>query len=458
MPELNQISCRWRTAPERTNMRIKAGIISLMLIMVPVWLAQASVIRDTEIEDGLNRIIAPMAQSAGLDPAKLNIRVVIDPQYNAFVLGDGTIYMHSGLLLKAEDVLEVAGVMAHEVGHIVSGHVQRRGETVADAGLASVLGAAAAIALTAAGSPDAAFGVISGGIDQRTRLILASSRQDEGVADALAIKLMQEQNLSLQPMATTMRKIASQRLLPQNRQSDYYLTHPGALERSAVFQDHVNRHEKTPPITPDWMRHIFARIQTKLEGWTGSPKSVLVNTIDKDDSASIYKFAIANYRLSNVKEAEIAMLKLIERHPDDTYYHEFYGDILLSQGRSADAAEQYEMSLERLDATVNQGQIRLSLGRAYMATGDDALLAKAVSHLEIAHEQEPEWAFAKRQLGIGYGKSGQISKADLTLAEEALMRGNEELAGQLARRVKDNPDATTTEKQLAADIIHQIGP
>jgi len=130
-------------------MRIKAGIISLMLIMVPVWLAQASVIRDTEIEDGLNRIIAPMAQSAGLDPAKLNIRVVIDPQYNAFVLGDGTIYMHSGLLLKAEDVLEVAGVMAHEVGHIVSGHVQRRGETVADAGLASVLGAAAAIALTA---------------------------------------------------------------------------------------------------------------------------------------------------------------------------------------------------------------------------------------------------------------------------------------------------------------------
>jgi len=459
--ELNRNSFRHgktrKTRKKVESMWKKAGLIALMLILLPVWLVEASLIRDTEIEDGLNRIIAPMAKSAGLNPDQLKIRVVINPQYNAFVMGDGTIYMHSGLLLKADNVLEVAGVMAHEVGHIASGHVQRRGETVSDAGLASVLGAAAAIALTAAGSPDAAFGVMSGGIDQRTRLILARSRQDEGVADALAIKLMQEQNLSLQPMATTMRNIASQRLLPQSRQSDYYLTHPGALERSAVFQDHVNRHETTPPETPDWMRHIFDRIQTKLEGWTEPPKSVLISTIGKDDSASVYKYAIANFRLSNVKEAEVAMQKLIEQHPGDAYYHEFFGDILLSQGRSTEAAAQYEMALDLLKEKVNQGQIRLSLGRAYMASGNKDHLSEAIVHLEIAHQQEPDWAFVKRQLGIGYGKSGQISKADLTLAEEALMRGNEELAGQLARRVTDNPNATSIEKQLAADILHQVG-
>lgn len=439
-------------------MRIKAGIVLLMLIVLPVSMAAASIIRDTEIEHGLKRIIAPMAKSAGLDPEKLAIRIIIDPQYNAFVLGDGSIYLHSGLLLKAESVLEIAGVMAHEVGHIASGHVQRRGEVVSDAGLASILGAAAAVALSAAGSPDAAYGVITGGIDQRTRLILARSRQDEGVADALAIKLMQEQNLSLQPMATTMRRIASQRLLPQSRQSDYYLTHPGALERSAVFQDHVNLNETTPPVTPPWMIEIFDRIRTKMEGWTAPPKSMLVSTLDKDDSASLYKNAIAHYRLSDVSAAGTAMQALIERHPKDAYYREFYGDILLSQGRGADAAAQYELALELLGETVNQGQIRLSLGRAYLATGDERLITDAVRHLEIAHQQEPDWAFAKRQLGIGYGKSGQIAKADLTLAEEALMRGQDKLAGQLARRVTDNPDATAIEKQLAADILHQVGP
>jgi len=439
-------------------MRKTTGILAFLLALIPFCIAQASIIRDTEIEDGLHRIIAPMAASAGLDPAALDIRIVINPEYNAFVMGDEVIYIHSGLLLKADNVLEVAGVMAHEVGHLASGHVQRRGEAVANASLASILGAAAAIALSAAGSPDAAYGVIAGGVDQRTRLILARSRQDESVADAIAIRLMQEQHLSLQPMAESMRRIASQRLLPQNRQSEYYLTHPGAHERSAVFQDHVNRHEAEIRPEPEWMTQVFERIRTKLEGWTGSSKAILVSTAGRNDTASLYKNAIAHYRLSDVSAAGEIMKKLITRHPEDPYFHEFYGDMLLSQGLGQAAADQYEIALNLLDDTVNQAQIRLSLGRAYLATGDEALLAQAVEHLEIAQQQEPDWAFAKRQLGIGYGKSGQIAKADLTLSEEALMRGNDKLARQLAQRVVGNPAATAIEKQLAADILHQVKP
>ena len=82
--------------------------------------------QDTELEAGLLRIAQPMAAEAGLDPAALQIRIVIASEYNAFVTGDGFIYIHSGLIMQAENMLEIAGVMAREIGHIAAGHVVQR--------------------------------------------------------------------------------------------------------------------------------------------------------------------------------------------------------------------------------------------------------------------------------------------------------------------------------------------
>ena len=86
--------------------------------------------------------------------------------------------------------------------------------------MASILGAVAAVALTAAGSADAAIGVMAGSTDQTRKIVMARSRQDEGVADEYAISLMTSQGYSVAPMAERMRQIASQRMLPETRQSE----------------------------------------------------------------------------------------------------------------------------------------------------------------------------------------------------------------------------------------------
>lgn len=106
------------------------GIFCALMVMAFGSVAQASVIRDTEIEHGLLQIITPMAAEAGLNPDAMEIRVVINPAYNAFVAGDNMIYIHSGLIIDADNMLEVAGVLAHEIGHIASGHIPRRNEVV----------------------------------------------------------------------------------------------------------------------------------------------------------------------------------------------------------------------------------------------------------------------------------------------------------------------------------------
>ena len=428
-----------------------AAIFSMMMVTT----AHAGVIRDTEIEDTLLEIMRPMAAEAGLNPDKMKVRVVINNAYNAFVAADNMVYVHSGLIIDAENVLEVAGVLAHEIGHIASGHIPRRNEIMQSAGLNSLLSAVAAIALSASGNPDAAVGVIAGGNDRSRRMILAQSRQDEGVADEWAIKLMESQNLSLQPMAEAMRKIGAQRSLPESRQSDYYLTHPGAQDRSAVFQDHVNQHEHGEVLTPGWMVLAHQRIKTKLEGWTLPPKTILVNSIGDYSEDATYKRGIAYYRLSDYAAAIDEMTQLTNDYPQDAYYWEFLGDVHRSNGDADAAINAYQKSIALIDSDLNLGQINLSLGRALMMKDDDASWIEAIKVLEQAHQDETDWAFVKRQLGIAYGKSGQFAAADLILAEEALISGNIDLAVQLAKRVSNHQDVTPVQKQLAADILNQ---
>lgn len=445
-----------RTA-DREISRYLAAMILVLGLLFPM-LAKASVIRDTELEAGLLKVARPMAAEAGLNAGQLKIRIVISPEYNAFVMADGIIYIHSGLIMKADNMLEVAGVMAHEIGHIAAGHVHQRSAVIKEAGVASILGAVAAVALTAAGSADAAIGVMAGSTDQTKRIVLARSRQDEGVADEFAINLMESQGYSVAPMAERMRQIASQRMLPESRQSDYYLTHPGALERSAVFQDHVNSHETEPALEPAWMTTLHNRLKAKLEGWATPPRNVIVSTIGVDTPNANYKRAIAYHRLSDLDAARDAMQDLINNHPEDPYFNEFLGDILLSTGDPTAAVAAYEKSLGLLSPTINTGQIELSLGRAYMALDDPQSIEKAIAVLQKAQRNEPEWAFVRRQLGISLGRAGQIAAADLTLAEEALMTGNHDLAKQLAERVTANPDANNQQLRVANDILIQLGP
>jgi len=437
--------------------RLCANVICVVSILSTVMIttAHAGVIRDTEIEDTLLEIMRPMAAEAGLNPDKMKVRVVIDNAYNAFVAADNMVYVHSGLIIEADSVLEVAGVLAHEIGHIASGHIPRRNEIMQSAGINSLLSAVAAIALSASGNPDAAVGVIAGGNDRSRRIILAQSRQDEGVADEWAIKLMESQNLSLQPMAEAMRKIGAQRSLPQSRQSDYYLTHPGAQDRSAVFQDHVNQHEHDDVMTPGWMILAHQRIKTKLEGWTLPPKTILVHSIGDYSEDATYKRGIAYYRLSDYAAAIDEMTQLTNDYPQDAYYWEFLGDVHRSNGDADAAINAYQKSIALIDSDLNLGQINLSLGRALMMKNDQDSWVKAVKVLEQAHQDETDWAFVKRQLGIAYGKSGQFAAADLILAEEALISGNIDLAVQLAKRVSSHQDVTPIQNQLAADILNQ---
>ena len=420
-------------------------------------------IRDSELEAGFEALSAPMAHAAGMQDGII-IRIIIDPSYNAFVAGGRTIYLHSGLLLKARSAEEILGVIAHEIGHLAAGHVPKRSEAVQEAGLATALATVAAAAAAAAGSPDAALGLAIGGVDTGKRNYLKTSRRDESIADEWALQLLDKTGISSFGLAEVMRRLSAQSALPTSRQSSYYSSHPGAGERLATFNDHLSRHKDSKREISEQDMRLLQRLVAKLAAYVHPPRQTLNkplniiwprSEIDQTPLAleadtALYAKTIAYYRYGEMGAARDTIRRLLESYPDDPWFLEFAGDIHLSSGM-ADKAESYYRSA--LVKRQTDPLILLSLGRALISTNQPAQLADAVTALEAAIKEEPDWGFVKRQLAIAYGRLGKLSYADILLAEEAVINGDKPRAVSLARRALERPEIPVSLRSRASDIL-----
>ena len=423
--------------------------------------AEAGIIRDTEIEFRLRQLSLPLAQQAGFADG-VHFTIVADHAFNAFVAGRDRIYIHTGLLLNAETDGEILGVIAHEIGHLSAGHVPRRDQAIANANLATALTTLAAIATTATGDTDAAAGIIIGGTDRARRNYLASSRVDEAVADEWALMAMDNAGFSSEGLSKLMRRLSRQRALPQDRQSEYYSTHPNPELRLSAIEDHVQESATTGTPIPETIKTHLWRIRAKLSGYNNTPLTRALQTqidqaeiTDEDDilTAMAYREAIRSYRRGSLDKARLQIDALLTEHANDPFFHELSGEIAFASGDTEAAAEAYRKALTLFP---NAPQIALSLGRVLVASGNPAHLDEAVQMLERAVKGEPSWAFARRELGIAYGRSGRLAHAHLSLAEEALLRGALQDAINLserALRVEAVPDDV---EARARDILFHL--
>ena len=67
----------------------------------------------------------PLIEAARLDPRSVKVVLLGDPEINAFVATGQTVYIQSGLIFAADNVNQVQGVIAHELGHVAGGHAIR---------------------------------------------------------------------------------------------------------------------------------------------------------------------------------------------------------------------------------------------------------------------------------------------------------------------------------------------
>jgi len=80
------------------------------------------VLADAELTDDLNQVGQKMASASQRPQLEFQFQIVDSPSINAFSLPGGYVYVNRGLLEVVESEAELAGVLGHEVGHIVAFH------------------------------------------------------------------------------------------------------------------------------------------------------------------------------------------------------------------------------------------------------------------------------------------------------------------------------------------------
>src|SRR5438093_9659656 len=315
--------------PRRPLKRLTALVTALALLAAggPAQAQAPSkgppVIRDAEIEQLLREYTQPILQAAGL--AKQNIQVVIinDRSFNAFVADGRRIFINAGTLMDAATPNEVIGVLAHETGHIAGGHLSRLREEVAKATTQSIvallLGAGALVAASRSGSANmgqAGMAALQAPQAMIQSSLLAYVRTQEDAADRAGVKFLTATGQSAKGMHDSFKRLADQ-VLYQSRYIDPYMqSHPMPAER-------VRALEALASASPYWGKKDAPALQArhdlmraKLFGFMDRPDAVARRYPLGDNSVPArYARAIASYRFGNAANAQAPIDALIQAQP-----------------------------------------------------------------------------------------------------------------------------------------------
>ena len=380
-----------------------------------------SLIRDAETEHIIHQIAAPLFSAAGLDASAVQVHIVNDRTLNAFVAGGQKIFINTGLLLMVEDINEIAGVIAHETGHISGGHLARTHDAIRNASATSILAMALGAAAALGGQGQAGSAIIAGGQQLAERSFLSYSRSQESSADQAAVKILAAVGQSAQGLYTFLDRIRNQEALAKSRQDPYVRSHPLTRDRLRFLKDQITR-SRAPPHAPDPASvRTLRRMQAKIHGFLGSPQKALRRYPESDQSIPArYARAAAYHRLGLFEKALAEADSLIAQNPNDPFFNELKGQILFESGKVRDAVAPYQAAVNLLPEAP---LLRIGLAQAQIEANEASLLPPAIKHLEEATRRDRQVSLAWQQLAIAHGRSGDIGLSSLASAEYNLLIG-----------------------------------
>ena len=429
---------------DKRRISIAAVLLLILTVMVP---ARADAkgfqfIHDAEIENIIRAYATPLFQASGLSPRAIDVFLVQDPKLNAFVSPGLNMFIFTGLLMRADDPLQVIGVIAHETGHLAAGHTATRKDSLRGTEVqviaSYIIGIGAAIA---SGRPEVASAVIKGGQDIALKGLLRYTRGQESAADQAAVRLLNGTGQSPRGLLEFMRILGGQEALLRINQDPYLRSHPLAQSRIDFLEDQVSKSpQRNTPANPEFVA-MHQRMRAKLAGFLLPMERVLKDYPDSDSTLPArYARAIAYFQNGALDRALDQTDALIAEHPKDPYFHELKGQMLFENGRIPGALSEYETASRLLP---DSPQIRLALAQAQIEMNNPAFDEAALRNLDETFRHEPANAFAWWLAAVAYGRRGDVGMTALALAERALALGKApEAREQAARAQKILPEGS----------------
>lgn len=431
--------------------RLAALLGLLTLLVLPARVSAQSILRDAETEAFLRDISKDMIVAAGLDPKSVQIVLINDPSINAFVTGGQNIFLHSGLIQNAESANDLQGVIAHEIGHISGGHNVRFNEGAGPAtniSLLSLVGAAAAIAM---GAGEAGMAILGLGTATAQSKFLSFTRDQESRADQAGAAYLSKAHLSGKGSIAFFNRLQGQEYryaVPQN--NEYNRTHPLSSTRIANLESVYKADPAWNTPADPAIEARFRRIKAKLSGFIESPQRVMTLYPETNQTPPAhYARAYALHRSAYPDQAVAETDRLLAAAPNDPYYLELKGQILLESGKVQAAVPVLRQAVKNAP---DEPLIMTLLGHALIADENKEDFAEAEPLLRRAIARDRENPFAWYQLGVIYDRKGDEPRAALAAAERYNLEGNAKGAAANANIARNGLPRGTPDWIRAEDI------
>lgn len=405
--------------------RLLLTLLAMVAVATRPAMAQ-SILRDAETEALFRDMMDPLTVAAGLQPGQVRVHLLGDPSINAFVAGSQDVYVFAGLIEAADTAEEVQGVLAHELGHIMGGHAIRINDGAKAATGISILSLLLGAAAIAAGGGEAGMGIMMAGQQAALGKFLAFSRVQESTADAAGAQYLSAAGISGRGSLAFFKKLQNLEFRYAVKQDDdqaYGRTHPMSGDRIQTLREvYVVDPAWEKPADPDIERR-FQRVKAKLSGYMTDPDRTLRKYPESNTSIPArYARAYAWHRSAYPKSALAEVKALLATDPDDPYFLELEGQILLESGRPDEALPPLR---EAVAKSRSQPLIAATLGHALIATEDPANFVEAEKVLRTAVALDNQNPFAWYQLGIVYANKGDQARAALASAERYNLQGGQ---------------------------------
>jgi predicted Zn-dependent protease len=409
-----------------------------------------SLIRDAEIEDFLYDIANPIAKVANLNPSNIKIYIINDSSLNAFVAGGQNIFINTGLITKYNDPDVLIGVIAHEIGHISSGHLARGSEDIKKATNTMLLSYIAGIATAAIASPDAGMAMILGGSQIATRTALRFTRSQEEAADLLALKYLKATNNSKNGLLKLLKFFEQEEVGYKQQIDEYALTHPVSEKRVSFIKLQPTNYQQKTNLD---LKKRLTRIIAKLNAFLNDSDKTLKEYSDKNKNSQ-YAQAIAYYKKGNIQKAIEIVNMLITKTPKDNYLYDLKGQILFESGNIFESIISYNQAI-KLNSGNNLAKIAMATSLIQLNSGDKQLIDFAIKNLLIAKRYEEEENIYQ-QLSRAYNQNGSLGKSYLTLAELNLLKKNKEQTKKYIELAKENLEKNDKISLLRLDDVEEF--
>ena len=430
---------------------IRLLMVGMLLFFAAARPAMAQdMLRDSETELLFREISNPLIEAANLDPKSVKVVLLRDSEINAFVAQGQAVYIHSGLLTASDNVNQLQGVIAHELGHVAGGHAIRIYEGANQATVISILSLVLGAAAIAAGAGDAGMGIFAAGQQAAIGTFLAFSRAQESSADQAGAAYLSKAGISGKGSIEFFKKLQNQeyRLAVYAKES-YDRTHPLSQERVQALREVYEKDAAwSRPIDPA-LEARFERVKAKLIGYVTPNEAPRLYPETDQSIPGHYARAYAYHLGAYPDKANAEADALLATAPDDPFFLELKGQILLEGGHPKQAIAPLRKAVARAP---DMPMIAVMLGHALVATEDAQNFAEAKQILKTAVNRDNDNPFAWYQLGIVYDREGDGARAALATAERSNLQGENKIALASARMAMAGLRQGTPDYLRAQDI------